>query len=227
MNNKTDNKGLVLTLIGALIFAVTFVFVLLPLTESAESLNMQTNAIEQEIITLEMHKAKISEYEAETELSKQYVKQQAAYYPAYVSEEDTIMWVLALEQQANSDFLSISFSEPTSIASFVGYATVDGGEIQTNMSAYSRQSAIDGSMTYTDFKQALDYIYNYDDKTAIDSVNLTYDATTAQLAANMNITKFYLAYPEAEYQPLDIPNVPIGNPNPFGSLLVSSAEDDE
>ncbi len=226
MNNKNnERKGLILSLVGAVVFAVTFMFILLPLTQASEDLRFETQALQDEIELLEMHLAKISEYEQLTEQNKAYAREQLNYYPAYVSEEDTIIWVLELEEQSQGSIASVSFTEPVTVSAFNGYATVGDDEVLTSMTAHVKQSSLDGVFAYDGMKDAFDYIYNYDDRTSIDTVNMTYDATTAQLAVNLSVSKYYLDYAEAEYQPLPIPQVPTGNPNPFAVLLSGVAEE--
>ncbi len=226
MNNKNnDKKGLILSLVGAVVFAATFMFILLPLTQAAENLRFETQTLQDEIDILEMHLEKLPEYEQLTEQNKQYSREQLNHYPAYVSEEDTIIWVLDLEEMSQGEIASVSFTEPITISTFNGYAPVGSDEVLTSMTSFVKQSSLDGVFAYDGMKEAFDYIYNYDDRTSIDMVSMTYDATTAQLAVNLSVSKYYIEYNEAEYQPLPIPQVPIGNPNPFAVLLSGAAEE--
>ncbi len=219
MNKNSDKKGLILSLVGAVVFAATFMFILLPLTQSAENLRFETQTLQDEIDLLEMQLEKLPEYELLTEQNKEYAREQLNHYPAYVSEEDTIIWVLELEEMSQGTIASVSFTEPITVSAFNGYASVGGDEVLTSMTSFVKQSTLDGVFAYDGMKEAFDYIYNYDDRTSIDTVSMTYDATTAQLAVNLSVSKYYIEYAEAEYQPLPIPQVPIGNPNPFAVLL--------
>ncbi len=233
MNLKGTNKRLVFVLIGVIIFAALMVFVYMPLQTQAQTLEIELSQLEGEVELLEELELNLNTYIEDTATAKQYIEEQIALYPADVKEEDITMWLLNLESATSGEISTLTFAPPVSLLQFGSYVNSGGEEIYTNLDVYSTSSSFTGAFSYDELKNAVNIIYTSDDRTSIDSLTLTYDATTADLMTTFNISKYFMMYPEAVYEPLPLPQVTTGVANPFrtsqagATAEAESAEDTE
>lgn len=59
-------------------------------------------------------------------------------------------------------------------------------------------------------KEVLTYIYKQDDATSLDSVDLSYDATTGLILGSLIINKFYITGRDIEEHQANVPYTDIG-----------------
>ncbi len=208
-----------LMILGVLIVILMYVFITMPLQNTKDVMQIEILSLEAEIATLEMHTQNIDYYQESINEDSNYINKEMDTYPVAIREEDIIMWTLGLENTIGGNVSALSFSQPIAIMDFPVHFTDIIGENYEHIYAFSTQSAVTGTFNYSQMKNALDYIYSGYQPTSTDVVNLTYDATTGNLSVNMSVIKYYLDYFGSEYEPLPVPEVPLGVPNPFGSTI--------
>ncbi|MDD3138994.1 MAG: hypothetical protein PHX08_08490 [Lachnospiraceae bacterium] len=76
---------------------------------------------------------------------------------------------------------------------------------------------INYTVTYGDMKRCLEYINKGAGKKTIDTISLSYDASTGNIMGDMSINTFSMTGTDAVYNPPSIPSISIGTDNIFGS----------
>ncbi len=221
---KKSNNNLVIMVIGVLVLVGVITFVFMPLNEQSQANNLEIDTLNSEIAVLEGHEAKLSVYEEEIAASRQYVQSQLPLYPADITEEDAIMWHIYFNDLINGESNQVLFNPHNLLVSFNAFANPEQDANLVTMDAYSVDVAFNSLFEYGNFKNTLDTIYAQPDRMGINSVSISYDAASAQIVADFAFSRFYLSYPGAIYEPLTIPDVPLGVENPF---RVSGLQADE
>ncbi len=219
MKISKNEARLLIVLGGILLFVVMYFVVNNRVIESTEEVEAELAVIQPELTQLEALYADRATYLSEIESDKLYAAEQLEQYPAGIRPQDIIVWTLDLEEQVDFDIDTLTFGEEQLVVEFPGYVSVDGEEVRTDLSAYKTTSNVTGQLSYEQLKSSIDYIYATEEKTALDSVSISYDAETSKLAGNFVISKFFITYPEAQYQESQMPLVPIGTDELFGSTV--------
>ncbi len=84
-----------------------------------------------------------------------------------------------------------------------------------NVTSGSATLNVSGTCSYEQFKNSIDFIYNSRFKTALNSVSLSYNALEDNLSADFDITKFYINWPGAPSDTMEMPQVLEGVDNLF------------
>ncbi len=212
------DANLLLFLAALVIFFLLYFFGYSTIQSETTALEQQLNSVRPQLIQLEEYSRNVAFYQEEIETTKAYVEGELTRYPADVKEEDYLVWLLAHETATGQQIETVSIQEPQLVTSFAADVPVDGEIQTTEVSVYRIPAQVTGSMSYAQLKESLDYVYAAAQRTCVDSVMLAYDATSGQLSANVNLVKFILSYPGAQYVQSTMPNLPLGQPNPFGTF---------
>ncbi len=154
----------------------------------------------------------LSTYEDGIAIASAYINSELTNYPSYVSFEDFALWFLSWGNALPIDFNSITISNSTTTAEFPSY--VD--DMKVDMAAQRITGSTGGiSLSYDQLKESLDDIYEYGSRTSLDTVNIAYDAETGGLLCDYSVSKYFVSYQEAPYDPLPLPRGVFGLPNPF------------
>ncbi len=210
------NKKLLIILSGVVIFIALFFGVYSPLAEAVRQNHEAIAQLRPRMDTLEEYNRNLTLYKAENQRIWEYIQSETATYPAYIREEDFLLWILGLEDFVGYDLNMVAFSSASLLMEFPCYVAENGQQVYTDMYAYRTATQTSGSLTYQQLKDALDYTYATTEPTAVEMVTISYDATTGQLSTAISLSKLFLQYQEAEYVPVPIPDVPLGVTNPFG-----------
>ncbi len=223
MKISKKDAQLLIILAGVLLFVGLYFGVHSTFQTKTTEVQTEIDSLMPELQALREHAANLEMYQEETAEAKEYAKEQLALYPAGIKEEDFLVWLLDFEDNIAQDISTVSFSQPSMMSEFNAYVEVNGQSTFEPVTAYSVSSAISTEFGYDTFKQGLDYIYNSPYRTSLESVSLSYSAETALLAASMNLNKYYITYPSAEYVQSPMPQVPIGGiANLFGTASITT-----
>ncbi len=216
MRITARNQQLLIILLGVIIFIGLFFGVYSPMADAVRQNHEQIAQLQPRLDTLEEYNRNLTYYQAENQRIWQYIQGEVARYPAYIREEDFLLWLLGLEDFVGYELNMVAFESASLLMEFPCYVAVDGEQLYTDMYAYRAGTQTTGQLTYQQLKDALDYTYSTTEPTAVEMVTLSYDATSGQLSTSISISKLFLQYQEAEYTPVPVPDVPLGVPNPFG-----------
>lgn len=134
------------------------------------------------------------------------------HYPAGITPAKQIMFVAGLEERFGMQVVSLSYTEEEAIYSFQSLEN-------ENEKPYVLTSAsiqIPVTLYYEEWKQFLDYIFAFQDKSTVPEITATYDAATGKVAATIVVTQYAV---KGQGRQADEPElmVPLGSENLFTS----------
>ena len=215
--SKRDAK-LLLMLAGLLIFLLSYLLVYNRFIEKQAEVSAKIAELQPQLQTLESYQAKLTQYKKSIEESKTTVQKELQRYPADVRAEDLILYAKELETRVGIDATGLVFADPVLVNEFSGIVLKDGKETKETMSGYRTGMNLSGSMTYSQLKNLLNDVYSAQNYSSVGSVSVSYDAELSKLTGTVEISKFYLTYPDAVPVAATMPTVPQGNLNLFGSV---------
>lgn len=195
-------------LAGVVIFAVLFVNVKGSYDTKTEEVVAENESLQPRLEVLEAHYANVAEYETNIQEAGDYIDDQMAYYPAYVQEEDFLVWVLDWEESIGHEVTSVDLTPGYGMYTFPCYVGAD--DTLVDMTAGVISVSLEADVSYAQFIKGVDYIYDELMTTSLDSVSLSYNTETGLLGTNYTINKYYLSYEGAEYSGETMPRVTQG-----------------
>lgn len=207
-------KNLIFVILGIAIFLGAYMLGFQKLQEKTASVNEEIGKQSVYVAELKGYYDNIQTYEKGIADSKQIINNHLSRLPFGINNEDFLMYVKTMNEDLKTELTSITFDADSFISEFG--CTVN--EKNVNVNAMRAKVNFTSNMNYAQFKQMLQYIYNETNEiTFIDDVSLTFDAETALLNTTTSLSKFYVTYEGAEYQPVPVPNVDTGNNDPFNT----------
>ena len=210
----TKTKNIIFLLIGIFIFLAAYMLGFQKIQEKTAVVQEEAGKQSAYVAELKNYFNNIQTYEKGIQESKDYINDTLSHLPRGISTEEVLMYVKKANEAVNADFKSISLKDPSPVRDFA--CVVEDKSVQ--MSGYQVDTNFSTEMTYPQFKDFLDYIYEgTEDITFIDTVSLVYNPESATLSTTCNISQYYVTYEGAEYVPESVPGVNIGTSNPFGT----------
>jgi hypothetical protein len=80
-----------------------------------------------------------------------------------------------------------------------------------------------GSLNYPQAKNVINYLYDSDKQTTLESVTLSYNAEGGKLLGTFELAKYFVNFDGAEYVPERVPVVDIGLQDLFGTTTAVAA----
>ena len=237
---KISPKELILLLIlgGVLIFVILYTYVFTPLGNEVADMKQDIASMEQEIKELEVHSVYATKYQEKTEAYRKNIEEKLSVYPADIKEEDMVAYLLKMEDATGIEISSIAFAQSQELTSFQGIVnqTVEinvgseeeseeleklrqqsqNKEVTTDMKVFRTGATISAELSYDYLKDTIKYIYRSPAQATLDSVSVSYNSETNKLNGTLNISRYYITYPEAVYTPEELPAVSIGVDQLFG-----------
>ncbi len=224
---KKSDLNLLLALAGVIVFAALYFGVHGDMSMQADTLQRQIDPLEDRLAELQAHYDKLPEYEEGIENLSAFSDSQLEFYPTMVLEEDFLIWSLNWENNVGHEIFDVSFGNTEQIMEFPLYVMNENSRELVDAYAYKDNISVSGTMTYEQLKSSLDYIYNTELRTSLDTLNVSYDSSTGQLAGNYEITKYSVMHPYAEYEPVAMPQTALGISELFGTLDVPTVAETE
>ncbi len=107
-------------------------------------------------------------------------------------------------------------ANPSTATEQTGTTATDSSGIQT-MTGLQSVITMNFKSSYKGFKELMDFIASYPDKTVIDSVSVSYDNTTGNLTGSLVLKRFALTGTGKVYETPMIEDISIGTDNIFGT----------
>lgn len=190
---------------GVIIFAVLFVNVKGNYDTKTEEVIAENESLQPRLEVLEAHYANIADYEVNIQEAGDYIDEQVTYYPAGVQEEDFLVWVLDWEESIEHEVTSVNLSSGYALYTFPCYVGADDTLVDMTTGVIS--VSLDADMSYTQLIKGVDYIYDEEMATALESVSISYNEETGLLGTSFKINKYYLSYEGVEYTPESVSKV--------------------
>lgn len=219
--------GLLLILLGIGVFLVCYLAVFNPRTADNEMIQTQINNLKPELDELKAKEARRPEFDAGIEEARETIREIQDGFPkrggehTLIREEDFIMYAVALENTVGIDTAGMKFTQAVQLAETVDIVDPNTGELDFEAKyAFKVNADIDAYLTYDHLKDVVRHAYGpMSTKTTLDSISISYNSATGVLYGTISVGKYCMSSDPAPYFELtDIPPMPIGVPNPFGTL---------
>ncbi len=207
-------RNLIFVILGIAIFLCSYMLGYQKFQEKTAALNEEIGTQSAYVTKLKDYYNNIQTYEKGIADSKQAINENISHLPFDIKSEDFLLYVKTMNEDLNADFKSITFEPDTLIGEFG--CTINDKNV--NCTAMRSGVSFTSSMTYAQFKDMLQYIYNETNQiTFVDTVSLNYDSENARLETNVQLSKFYITYEGAEYVPVPVADIPQGSQDPFNT----------
>ncbi len=216
---KKDIK-LIIVLVGLLVLVIAYFAVFRPYKSKTEDLQAQIDSLQPELQQLREYDDHKQEYLDGIDAYKENAKSIMSSLPSSIWKEDQIMFLSMMEDDLDIEAQSEAFSDPTVLTQFSGtpLSDLDNYNDKVDMTAQKYQTTLSVNMDYNKFKDFIDYIYDEENMTGLDSVSLSYNAEDADLGISTVINQYSLSYDGAEEETHSVPEVSSGVSDPFGTI---------
>lgn len=225
--SKRDAK-LLLILFGIVILLVGYLAVYNPYNNKADEVKAEISELETSAEELRGYYNNLDAYYAGIDSASEIIEEEMGRYPTSVRHEDMIMYAISMEKDIDIDITNISFSGPNVVAAFQGASEDENGEtVVKDMTAQQNAMTVSCDMSYKGLKDMIKYITKTEQRTTLDSVSVSFDAETAQINGSATFNKYFISSPDDEYVETQVPKIPLGKDDLFGTYNVSVAAQEE
>ena len=208
MNLSERDKKLLLILVVVIIAAATYFFVVSPLTDATEALETEVAGLQERNNYLDQLENSREEYVAGAKDFAVKKEEILAKYPSDMPQEASYQFLYNTEMLIPMKLSMVTYGEFTTAAisaAPVEQATpAEGTEAVTaetavepvtavitdNLTGISEANDYTYSVGYTEFKDFLKYILDYDDRMVITSLTAVYSAETDEVSGNFSMTQY-------------------------------------
>ena len=219
---KRDLK-LLLILGGLLVFLLLYMLVFNPLQSKISAVKAENAQLSAQVEDLEAKYLRLAEYEEGIKTSSETVKEILKNLPGDVKEEDILSYLLTMEARQGIRMESVTFNEPELVQQFNVMTQVDGQNVAVPAGAYRASTVMTGSLNYPQAKNVINYFYDSDKQTTLETATLTYNAESGKLTGTFQLAKYFVNFDGAEYVPERVPVVDMGLKDLFGTTSAVAA----
>lgn len=214
-------KKMLLYVAGILSVVLTYTLVVLPGREKRAELKNEAAELEAELEQAEQH-AKMQEYyEQETAAMQIQVDEVLAAFPADIKEETAIMYADMLENKSDIHIPGISIGAGNLLYTL----GQDSGEnVNDGVSLYGTQITYSFTVPYEDMKQVIQTIQEEEAQRNIETITLSYEAGSGELAGSMTVNMYFVTGTDKAYAAPDVPAMSLGTENIFGTVEPSGED---
>lgn len=243
--SKKDLK-LLLYVGGILAIVLVYFNIFSPTLENNKILVQENIELQAQVERLEELDKNKEVYREETADMRSEIAEIYSIFPADIKEETTIMYADMLEGIADLEVSSIGISSRNQLYAMLERNaqadaadttdTTDAGTVtETGQNAgepraalYDRQVTYAFTVSYEGFKKVVRRIQEETEKRNVENVTLSFDPTTGRLVGSMLVNMYALDGTEIEkvYVEPEVPPMPIGTDNIFGTIIYSGESED-
>lgn len=246
---SSKDKKLLIMLVGILFMALSYFTMYRGNVTKAENLRTENVTLSARVSELEAVQDKCPQYEADMETMNAEIDRIIDQFPVYLREENNIMDVVHLEDEANVFVSSLTIADPvivdTSAASQGTDASADAAETDAAADAAEDAAAADTAGTtdaavtaevglyklfdivstvifdadYDGMKDMVSFIAGADDPMSVEQISMSFNSANGLLSGTMDFNTYYLFGQDKAYVPAEIPAIPHGVDNIFGQMI--------
>lgn len=216
---SSRDKKLLIILVGVLALGLTYYFVYRSAMQQTEELKVENDRLRARVEYLSSLAEKAPEYERETARMNNEIALIINKFPSLLKIENRIMDVVNMEDNTGAYVSNISVSDPIYVDT--GYVAEDESLLAYQL--YNVPSSISFDAGYQGFKDMVLYITGANDPMSVESANLSFNTSNGRLMGSMEYNAFYLTGQEKAYEEADIPTIPHGLDNIFGTFELPEA----
>lgn len=240
-----SKKDLKLLLYVGGILAVVYVYFVIfnPTLENNEILVQENIELQAQVERLEELDKNKEVYLEETADMRSEIAEIYSIFPADIKEETTIMYANMLEGISDLEVSAIGISSRNQLYAMLegntqaGTAdtTEEGTVAETSQNAgepraalYDRQVTYTFTVSYEGFKKVVRRIQEETEKRNVEDITLSFDPSTGRLVGSMLVNMYAMDGTEIEkvYVEPEVPPMPLGTDNIFGTITYSDESDD-
>jgi hypothetical protein len=204
--------NMILVVVGLILLIATYFLVFRSFSEKNSELDTQYTERSAHLKELQGYYDNLKTYETGTREGKANISKNLSRLPLGIKSEDFLVYIMDSVSEVNGTLATVNYHD---IAQAATFNTVINGK-QVPVTGYQMGASFTGTMTYSQLKNYLDYVYNENDKiTFIDSFTMNTDPSSRRLNVNFNLSKYFIEYEGGEYVPVQVPDVSIGISDPF------------
>lgn len=241
---SSKDKKLLIMLVGILFMALSYFTMYRGNVTKAENLRAENVTLGARVSELEAVQDKCPQYESDMETMNAGIEQIIDQFPVYLREENNIMDVVHLEDEANVFVSSLTIADPvivdTSTASQGTDASADAAEpdaagdasadtagttdaaVSADVGLYKLfdiVSTVIFDADYDGMKDMVSFIAGADDPMSVEQISMTFNSANGLLSGTMDFNTYYLFGQDKAYVPAEIPAIPHGVDNIFGQMI--------
>ena len=233
---KISRKDIKLLLyVGGILFLLAVYFVFYRnIDQKSNELEGKIRILEQEKNQLEALNDKKAEYKEKTEEMQREIDVVLAGFPADVREENAIVYANQLENLSGMEISGINIGSKNLLHS-TGENTEDPEEEAAATTAdqlpslYLYGMPVNYSFTveYSSFKKAAALIAENEEKRNMETITLSFDEESGKIIGTAAVNMYFIMGSSSEYQEPEIPPIPQGIDDIFGTVGGADQEDTE
>lgn len=216
MQITTKDKKLILMVGGLALFLIVYSYIFRPMQEKTFQMQSEIERLERECRELEIQNTNMEAYEEQIIEYRATIADAMKLFPVDVKEEDVMSYLLKLQDKNEIELMSVAFNEPLTVVNFDGVISADGEDKMVHMIGQQVSTTATAELTYAKLKDVLNYIYETQTQTTLESVTVVYDSKKELLNGSFDFSRYTLGYDEAEYKPEKLPEVDLGKEDLFG-----------
>lgn len=222
MKIKKKEVMYLVALLGVLAAVAVYVWVYMPYNEKTAALESENAVQITHLAELQVWSGQVNHFNEETVRMIRDVNETFNRFPVASKAEDSIMYAVELEAQSAGTYISaIGLDEPEvvyqSAPSSVKLNDLEeGGERSYQLCC--QQVTYTHEVTYNGLKQFINAIVNDSERKSVESLNVAYDNTTGILVGTTMVNVYTLEGTDRQYRKTQIPHMPIGTNNIFGTI---------
>lgn len=204
--------NMILVAVAAIILVAAYFLVFIKYQEKNKAISDEITTRTGILTELQGYYENLTAYENGTRESKASTENNLRRLPRGIAIEDFLVYIMDSTSEVNSNLNSVSFETESELTKF--NCMVDN-KMQAVTGCRSGAS-FNAQMNYTQLKNYLTYVYEETDKvTFVDSFSVTFNAGEEKLDTTFKLSKYYITFDGAQYEPVPVPDVAIGVADPF------------
>lgn len=241
--SKKDLK-LLLYVGGILAIVLVYFNIFSPTLENNKILVQKNIELQAQVERLEELDKNKEVYLEETADMRSEIAEIYSIFPADIKEETTIMYANMLEGISDLEVSAIGISSRNQLYAMVERNvqadtadTTDAGTVaetagqyagEPRAALYDRQVTYTFTVSYEGFKKVVRRIQEETEKRNVENVTLSFDPSTGRLVGSMLVNMYAMDGSEIEkvYVEPEVPPMPLGTDNIFGTIIYSEESDD-
>lgn len=182
------------------------------LKDKTEELNVRRDELQQEYDDRQRVLLKKDQYLKDTKEYNEAYQLMMARFPGGISTEEQILFVTGLEERFSTQVVSVSYTEGEDIYTFQSMER----DHATPYALTAGALQIPVELSYSQWKDFLDYVFSYQDKTTMPSVSASYSEESDTVAATVTMNQYAITGEGRTLEEKKL-NIPVGTDNIFRS----------
>lgn len=217
MKMKENDIKTLLLVIGIMSAISAHMFVRTPLEEEMVALDVLIVAETEERDRLKEIELIKDVLLLETEENRLIIENELKKYPEDVLTETYVMYADNMRNNLGISLTSVDISAPTLIKQVMIMRNINESDVEIPIASYLTTLSFGWEFTYAQLKSFIEYVRSDPQRTVVNAVNISYNSATGDLSGSAIIYKYFIATPSYVFVPTEIPMIPTGNNDPFGT----------